>query len=263
MFVSRSALSSGVLLAAATEGGDGGGAKGEEKPGLTEEDVGKIVNSAVTSQLKRVLGPALAEALGGLKLDEKIAEAVSKAAPAKSEEEKPEKNAKETALEKSVRELSEKLEKSEAARAEGDKQRAQIEQDRRFDAGVAALRAQLDGKVNKLYLDDAVDRWAKLDGRLKIAEDGTATFRVKRAPYKGASEVDEDLPLAEAIPLMLASKDAARFLPAPGGGSGTQKISRAPTGSANQGGGSGASDPMTKSINDLAAIGVDPLDLLT
>lgn len=262
MFVSRSALSSGVLRAAATEGGEGGG-EGTSKPALTEEDVGKIVNSAVTSQLKRVLGPALTEALGGLKLDEKISEAISKSVPAKGEEE-PEKKAKETALEKTVRELSEKLEKSEARTTEAEKRNAQIEQDRRFDTGVATLRSQLDGKVNKLYLDDAVDRWAKLEGRLKVGEDGSATFRVKRAPYKGAPEVDEDLPLADAIPLLLASKDAARFLPVPGGGNGTTKTTRAPTGAANAGGANGgASDPMTKSINDLAAIGVDPLDLLT
>lgn len=256
------ALSTGVLRAATTEGDLGGGG-GSEKPALSEEDVGKIVNSAVTSQLRRALGPALAEALGGLKLDEKIAEAIAKSAPAKSEEEPPEKKAKETALEKTVRELSEKLEKSETRTAEAEKRNAQIEQDRRFDTGVAALRAQLDGKVNKLYLDDAVDRWAKLEGRLKVGEDGTATFRVRRAPFKGSPEVDEDLPLADAIPLLLASKDAARFLPAPGGGNGNPKTTRAPTGPANPGGGGGANDPMTKSLSDLAAIGVDPLDLLT
>ena len=80
---------------------------------------------------------------------------------------------------------------------------------------------------------------------------------MKRAPYKGAPPVDEDLPLAEAIPLWLATDDVKPFLPAPGGHQeekkkqpGFQPQLQTSAGADN--------DPASKALAALEAAGIDP-----
>ncbi len=203
--------------------GEGEGAGDGPKP-LSEEDVGRIVNSAVTAQLKRALGPAVTEAIGGLKLNEQIAEAIGKLQPVKVDTPKdvdddPDKPGRITTkeLQRQLTGLQEKLDASEKKAQDLDRQRIEIEQRSRFDAAKNAFRAGVQPKVKPELLDPFVDYLAHVKGVLKVDDTGNPTLTVKRAAYKGAPMTDEDLPLAEAIPLLLATDEAKPFLPAPGG----------------------------------------------
>ena len=211
----------GALLReeAGDNGADGGG--GAATKPLNEEDVGKIVNSAVTSQLKRMLAPSITEALAGLKLDEKIASLIPKTAPP-GDSSKGDGDAGGThgqistkALQQQLSALQEKLENEQKARAAAEQQRTEIELRSRTDSAKNAFRGHLAPKVKPDVLDVVVEHFSQRF--LKLDASGNPTLTVKRAPYKGAPLTDEDLPLAEAIPFFLESEHLKPFLPAPGG----------------------------------------------
>lgn len=199
--------------------------------GLSEEDVGRIVNAAVTSQLKRLLPASISEAMGGLKFDDQINAALAKIQEKPADPPGSPKPANKSDLEKQLQELSAKLEAADAARAAADKARVETEQARQFDAANTAFRAALQPKLRPELLDVAVSHWGSTQKRLKLDEAGSPVLRVKRAPYKGAPEQDEDLPIAEALPLLLASEEAKPFLPAPAPMPGRGGTGPRPTGS--------------------------------
>lgn len=195
-----------VLRAKAGDVDSGGGDNGDQT------DVTAIVNSAVTSQLKRLLPKAIGEAIGGLKLDEQIAVAIEKLKPAPEQE--PEKKG-ESEIEKRLAALTSKLEAETKARREAEQRSVEADEKRRFDGAKVALRNSLQPKVKPELLDVLTDNLA-LSGRLKLTDEG-ATLRVKHSPYKGEPESDLDLPLADAVTAFLASNESKPFLPAPGG----------------------------------------------
>lgn len=205
--------------------------------GMTEEDVGRIVNAAVTSQLKRLLPAAVTEAISGMKLPEMISAQVAAMKDPGEEEPtsgKP-KNQPKSELEKQLQELAAKLEASEKATKEAERLRIETEQARRLDAGTTAFRTALSSKLRPELLDVGVSHWGTVQKRLTVNDDGTVLIRVKRAPYKGAPEQDEDLPLAEALPILLASEEAKPFLPPPApipgaGGGAPRNLQRGPDG---------------------------------
>jgi hypothetical protein len=192
--------------------------KDQPKP-LTEEDVGRIVNAAVTSHLKRTLATGLPEAikesLAAMNFGQQIEETVKKLVPqpadsAAKSKDKPG----DDEFKRQLQALGEKLEASERARAEAEKQRAEIEHQRMFDGALGKFRSAITKDVRPELLDVAVDHFSK---RLTLDEQGTPLLRVRRAPYKGAPEEDASVPLDEAVPLFLASKELHPFKPAPGG----------------------------------------------
>jgi hypothetical protein len=158
----------------------------QNPPGLSEEDVGKIVNAAVTSQLNRALPKALEAA--GLKLPELIQAQLAAIKPPESPDDpaKPGKPGTKSDLEKTVQELAKKLEDAEKATKEAERQRIEAEQARRHDAAVTAFRSALQPKIRQELLDVAVSHWGSTEKRLTLSEDGSPLLRVKRAPYKGA-----------------------------------------------------------------------------
>lgn len=241
MFIRRE---SAILRAPEGELPPGGGAGGSNDPpgsgGLTEEDVGRIVNAAVTSQLKRMLPQAVTEAIGGLKLGETINAQIKAALEASGGAGgggddgggkpggKPAKTP-DNEYERKLKELADKLEATERKAQEEARLRSETEQARRQDAAMAQFRSALSSKLRPEMVDIALPHWATVQQRLKVGDDGAALLRVKRAPYKGAPEVDEELPLPEAIPILLATEEAKLFMPPPGGGSnGTPKPGGAP-----------------------------------
>lgn len=221
MFVGTNALMRGSLMS--PEPGAGGGAGGKDDPpkALTEEDVGRIVNAAVTSQLARVLPKAVGEALGGLKLEETIGktvtDAIAKLAPIPPNPDDDKNKGKKVELppevQQQLKDLSAKYEASEAKAIAAEKQRIELEQARFHDAALGRIKDSISPKLNPDYQDLAI---REIGTRVKIDATGKATVSVKRAPYKGAPEQDEDLALDEALPILLASKDMARFLLPPG-----------------------------------------------
>ena len=234
----------------------------EEKTSLTEEDIGKIVNAAVTSQLKRAIPNAIAESLKtvdwsgtlGTIVDEKL-KTFQPPAPEKGQESEGSKA--DPKIEAQLRAMSEKLEASERRAKEAEDARAQVELQRQRDAGISAFRSKVSEKVRPELLDVFVEHFA--GKRLELDEKGNPLFSVKRSPYRGAPEEDVKLSLEEAIPILLTSKEVSPFLPAPGGQQGNGAGKRSATfvpGSSN------SSDPAAKTVEDLGRLGIDPSALL-
>lgn len=187
-------------------------------PPLTEEDIGRIANSAVTSHLKRALPGAIKEGLAALNIGETIATQVAKLAPAPPVEgDKPDdKKAGNPKLEAQLKELAEKLEKSEHARAEEARQRVEVEQARLRDSAVTSFRSAVSQKVRPELLDVFVDHYGNKN--LQLSEDGKPVLMIPQPEFKGGPEVPTAMPLDDkSIQLLLARKDVAPFLPAPGG----------------------------------------------
>jgi hypothetical protein len=235
---------------------------GDQPKSLSEEDVGRIVNAAVTSQLKRMVPSAISDAVKGLDLDSKFEALAAKLAPAQPE--KPQGEGSASALPAEVqaqlKKMADELESEKAARVAAEQQRAEIENARRFDSGLSAFRGAVAQKVRPDLLDVFVRDIAHGQKRLTVGEDGTAKLTVRRVPYKGAPEETVDLPLEEAIPLLLSQKDVAPFLPAPGGqqgGNGQQPaIKGLPLGIPVSTGGD--SDKLAASLAAFEKLGIDP-----
>ena len=243
-----------------SEGGKGGDGKGgEEKAALTEEDVGRMINGAFTSQLKRLLPGMISEAVSGLKLDEKLAAIEAKVAESAKPQEstKGGKGSEESETTKELKAIKVQLEEEKAARVAAETARQQADEQRLFDGAKLALRGALKEKANEDFLDDWVDRLAVLDKKLTVTDDGAAILKVKRVPYKGAQEEEVDLPLAEAVPILLARPESKKYLPAPSGASG--KGARGPTnGSATTRVPSANSDnPLDRAQAKLAELGIN------
>jgi hypothetical protein len=113
--------------------------------------------------------------------------------------------------------MADRLTKAEEETKAEKAARVAIENQRIQDGARGALRGALADLVNPLYLDDAMTRLDVIEKRLKTDDKGNPILTVKRAPYKGAPEEDVELSLDEAIPLLVQSKDMARYLLPPGG----------------------------------------------
>lgn len=246
-------------------GGGGGNGSGETPKALTEEDVGRIVNSAVTSQLKRDLPKVVASALGELKLDEKLAALAPKpieksdgddgdgegSGPGVHKTKFTEKDFK-----RQLQLLQDKLDAESKARQAAEQQRIEIETRSRQEAARHQFRSALDGKVLPSLLDVAVDY---LGSRvLKLDESGNPILRVKKAPYKGAPPVDEDVPLTDGVQYLLASEDIKPFLPAKGG---SQEDGRSGQRRPNASGGSYGGDKLAELEARLAKHGLGLSDI--
>jgi hypothetical protein len=217
MFVSRNALMRGFLLndaGGADGGGTGGGAGGEPPKPLTAADVAQIANSAVTAQLKRSLGPALTEAIGGLKLDEKIAELVGKSAPKLPEggagggEPKPDPRL--SALESKYADLDAKYQASEKARVAAETKS-------RDDSAFASLKDALKDHVRPEMLDVAARDLFLAQRRVSFDESGRPLLTVRKASFQGGEEQDVQLTLQDGA-AHWAKTEGKLFAPAPQGG---------------------------------------------
>lgn len=218
------------LFDKAGDGGDGGGGgdggKGDPKGGFTDEQIealGKIVNSAATSQVKRLLGPAVAEAIKGinwgetLKLDEvldgklaKILEDTDDDSGGKGGQQPAKPDPKIAALEARLADVTKKFE-TEAA----ERQKA-VDEGRAKDAK-AALRSALSPHVRPEALDLAVRDLFDAQKRVTLDENGNALIKVRRKDYAGVEE-DVDMPLSDGVGHWIKTTEGKFFAPAPNGG---------------------------------------------
>ncbi len=252
----------GAILRAA-EGSEGGSGGGAAEP-FTEAQlavIGQTVNSAITTHLKRSLPGAVAEGFKSLNLGETIAAEVAKLAPKPAEGGVDEDGKKtkgkgntDPAIEQQLKDLATKLETSEQARIAADKARVDAEQKRLFDSASTQFRNGLQPKLRGELLDVAVGHFGK---DLKLAEDGSPLIRVRRAPYKGAPEQDEDVPLAEGLPLLLASEGMKPFLPPPGGTGHRSGGAPAPYGGHGGAPALDSKDPLDRVAARLAGLGMN------
>jgi hypothetical protein len=245
---------------------DPAGGGGDPKPIFTDEQlaaIGQTVNAAVTSHLKRQ--PALADQLKSLDWKAIIGPVVTELAPKAEPEPDPKGGKKphtDDAVAKQLQDLAGKLEASEKRAAAAEQARADEANSRALDRAKADLRSALQPKVRHEGLDSLVKLLTDADKTVKLGEGGVPLMTVKRAPYKGAPEQDEDLPLAEAVPLWLASESAKFWLPAPGTGD-PKKGSPAPRQSGSPGtGGQLPTDPAARTLAQFDAQGIDLSELL-
>jgi hypothetical protein len=223
---------------------------------LTEEDFGKLFNGAFTAKwrtLEKQLQTSQEKSTTDLlaKLDEKFAALK----PAKSDDQtdKTKPAPESDAVQKQLKELAEKLELATAKAAEADRARAEVERQRVYDGAKASLTSALKEKAHADYLDD----WIRaVEPKLTVADDGTVTLKVKHSPFKGSPEVEEDLPLDQAVPKLIERAEYKKYQAAPAVPDG--KGSRGPRTTAANGKTSLNSDnPLDRVRARLADIGVN------
>lgn len=221
---------SAILRSPEGDPASGGGGGDDEAPAFTDAQlkaIAQVVNSAVTSHGKRQ--PTLAEQLKGVNWGELLAPEFAKLTSATSSDgadaddedsAPPAKKPKKSDSDKRIEALMAEIAEEKKARLDAEERRLKAEQDRRVDAAKIKLRTALQGKLAPGALEHAIDRLTVVQNRLKVDENGNATFKVRRAPYKGLPEEDAELSMDEALPLILAEEDMKIYLPAPSGGGG-------------------------------------------
>lgn len=242
-----------------------GGGSGEPKPIFSDEQlaaIGQTVNAAVTSHLKRQ--PTLADQLKAVDWKAMLAPVVTELVPKVEPDPDPKakKPVADDATARQLKDLADKLEASEKRSIALEQARVDAEQQRAMDGAQHALRSALQPKVRGELLDLLV-RDLTTQKALKLGENNAPILGVKRAPYKGAPEQDEDLPLSEAIPIWLASEGAKVFLPAPGTETPTRKGPPAPRQApAGGAGGQLPTDPAARTLAQFEAQGIDLNELI-
>jgi hypothetical protein len=253
------AMTRGPLFAPVDPVQTGGGTGDETPKPLSEEDVGRIVNQAVTSHFKRLnLEGKIAEGIAGLKLDEKFEALTAKLGEKKAPEGgEGDKGKIDPEIARQLAAMSEKLEAEQKLRLEAERSRAEAEQAHRFGAAKQTLS-------NKLK-EHADDRWHDLwvehlvtNQRLKLDDDGNAQLMVEYAAVKGMPKTREFMPLEDAVQHLVKEDASKRFMavPDPTGGHGGKGPNR----------GSGGTKPDTSTPAgayraQMQQLGADP-DLL-
>lgn len=182
---------------------------------LTEEQFGELFNSAFTARWKTVekqLKTSSEKSTTDLlaKLDERF-DALKPAKQDDKADQKPD-NAADGELKKQLKELADKLEKSELRATEEAGKRAEIEKQRMYDGAKLALTTSLKEKAHPDYLDD----WIRaVEPKLTVADDGSVTLKVKHTPFKGSPEVEEELPLDQAVPKLFERAEFKKYQAAP------------------------------------------------
>lgn len=219
------------VLFAPNDEPSGGGGGGETPKQLTEEDVGRIANQAITAQFKRLnIEGKIGEAIKGLDLDTKFKELVDTLKPQGEAPKGPggtdAKSELPPEVAKHLQQLTDQLESEKAARLAEKTAREESERKHQFDTGrqrlYESLKTHADSNLHDVWVDHLIHH-----NRLKV-EDGHTLLEVEHSPVKGMPKQKEFLPLEDALPHLIGSQDSKRFMavPDPSGGAG----SRAPRG---------------------------------
>lgn len=212
----------------------------EEKSTIDPQELTKLVNSAVSSQLKR--------AMAGL--PDMLKKAVAEAIPPKSDGGDDGGNEGETEAERVARKAAKKAAKAAAATTGGDpadtarkavddartaefaamqkrldKHEADLKDARKATAqanrraaeekGYASVRTALaKGIPEGTGLNAAIDL-LRSRGQIVIDDEGNAKMKLRAVFEQGLDEEERELALADAVPHYLKTPDAALFMPAP------------------------------------------------
>lgn len=255
---------SAILRAPEGDGGSGGGGTGDAGKGdppkpITEEDIGRIANAAITNQLKRLnLEGKITDAIGGLKLDEKFTtfteQIKTTLAPAKPDDGKgggkPQPDAEVT---RQLAKLAEDLEKERAARLAAVQESESIKRSHEFGTARQRLYESLKPHASETLHDVWVDHLIH-HKRLKV-EDGVPLLEVEYAPVKGMPKQKDFLPLEEAVPHLVAAEEAKRFQPVPDSVDG--KGNPAPRGRRGPGPSLDSKNPMDRVAARLESLGIN------
>jgi len=213
----------------------GQNATGGEKP---EADINAIVNAAVSSQLKRALPKVLAETLGpainaALEPALKPLQDSLAALPKPGTEAQPDGKGKAKGKtdgdepDPKVVALEQKIAKLEADNRVANERAARERRQSIETKGYGDLRQELNGKVRPEALSAVVDI-LKARQQVVIDDAGNVSLKIRCSLDRGLPEEDHELPLADALPHFLKTKEAALFVPPPNQGGAGPKGRSAP-----------------------------------
>jgi len=177
---------------------------------ITAEEVAAMVTGAITAHSKK-LQKELTASIEGLKLDEKIANALKAAVPAEA----PDGEHKPRTVDPRLVALEDKAKQLEASLAKSEQARSEAVQRSRDESARSALKAALSAGVAPGATDMAAKLLFDAEKRIGFDEDGTPFFRTRRSPGHGMPEEDMQMPLADGVKHWLQSDDAKIFVPAP------------------------------------------------
>lgn len=171
-----------------------------------QPDIGNLVNSAVTNQLKRFaekqLPSLFAEAMKPFQ--EQIAALKSV----------PEPEDKKKVIAPEVVALTQQLEEMKAKLTREAEQRATSEKKAREDRAFNDFKGHLSKSVRPEMLDMVASHLFHIKKLVEVGEDGTAVFKGTRTQLGMTEEVQ--YPLKDGVDNYLKSEDAKPYLPAPG-----------------------------------------------
>lgn len=183
------------------------------------EDIGNIVNAAVSSHLKRSLAGAIESALKPALEQFKASMTPAPAGEETSDEKKKGKQSPEMLA------MAKQIEDMQKALVAEKERTAAAEKKQREDRAFSELRSSLEGKVRPELLDMVAKHLFVVEGRVQVDDQGNSLFKGSRLPYQGATEAEEyTLPLRSGIEDFLKSDAAKPFLPAPSAGAGTSPL---------------------------------------
>lgn len=197
-----------------------GGADGAQPEYVTADQIGNIVNAAVSSHLKRSLAKEIAGALEQqlAPIKQRLAEAppppADDAAAGKGGSKAP--TPEMQAMQKQLADMQAAM-KAAQDEAASEKKKA------REEKAYSALKSELTGKVRPEALDAAADLIFHARKRIAVDDDGNVLFNVRSSLGKGLPEEDRQFPLADGVREFLKTQEAALFVPSPSGGNGAQK----------------------------------------
>jgi len=183
---------------------------------VTAEEIGNIVNAAVTSHLKRSLAGAIDAALKPVV--EKLSAVQAPVAPPADPEEGG--KAKKGKQDPEVLAMAKRIEDMEKALATEREATAAAQRQSRDERAFSELMTALDGKVRPEFRDMLAKHLFHLEKRIEVDETGRALFKTSKVPAWGGEPEDQFLPIADGVTDFLRSDAAKAFLPAPNPGSG-------------------------------------------
>lgn len=192
------------------EQGDTGGT-GNGGATAQPEDIARLVNQAVTSQLTRALPKALEGVMANVakSLDEKLA-AFKPSTPVDPQpgQGQPKESPEYVALQRKLDELM------AANKAAEDRAQA-IERRAREDAAFGDLRGLLSKDIKPEFVDTVAKSLYYADKRVEFGEDGKPLFRTMIPAYQGGPLQETLLPLRDGVEAFVKSKEAEAYRPPP------------------------------------------------
>lgn len=198
--------------------GQPGGNASDQPQYVTKEEIAAIVNSAVTSQLKRSLGKELGGAIEAALAPVReqlttLAKPPEVIAPKAGAEQKPEQK-NEQQPDPRVAELEKKLallvtENTAARTAAARERKASLDARANSD-----LQKALTGKVRPEAVSAIADLM-RARGMLIVDDEGNAKLKIRASLERGLPEEDHELPIDAALPHYLKTPEAALFIPPP------------------------------------------------
>lgn len=183
---------------------------------VTAEEIGNIVNAAVTSHLKRSLAGAIDTAL------KPVVERLSAAPqPPPPEDDGKGKKGKQDPEMAAMAKRLEDMEKALSAEKEAT---AAAQRQSRDERAYSELMTALDGKVRPEFREMIAKNLFHLEKRIEVDETGRALFKTTKVPAWGGDPEEQSLPLVDGIADYLRTDAAKVFLPAPNSGSGASPL---------------------------------------